>query len=300
MSETTEGAEATSAEAADAEATPDSEQTETEEDKGEEQKSGAHFSDAYEDKDVKSIAARYNTEEAMAKALKEANTQLSQRLKMPGKDASEDDIAAFHKQLGVPEDISGYDLKKPDFMDEAEFKSETMQNAMNGIIGKMHEAGASKSVVSTAVEAYWEMERTAKEITDAGDVSAAESAEAVLRKKWLNNYDSNIAFAESVVDEYPDLAKVALRDGTLMGSSPHYAEMLAEFGRLRAEGPMQAGFSNSEAGTDARSEFDRLTREMHDAHGSGDKTKAQSLEEQRRKISEQLHGTGSISGQELR
>ena len=49
--------------------------------------------DGIEDDKVRGLAGRYTTPAAMANALYEANRELSQRVKMPGDDASDEDRA---------------------------------------------------------------------------------------------------------------------------------------------------------------------------------------------------------------
>ena len=286
-----EGAEATPADAG-AEATPEG----SKEGQQVEQKQGAHFSDNY-DEDVRAIASRYTTEAEMAKALKSANAELSSRIKPPGENASEEDIAKFRKQMGVPDDISGYAIQRPEFMDEATFNSAGMKASIGGIVGKMHDAGASKAVVDATMEAYWALEAAGKEQTAKMDTDAAAAAEAHLRKEWDKNYDANMSFAEQAAEKHPDLANLELKDGTLVGSNPHFAKALAELGRISSEGGPQLGLINSEAGVDLKTRFDELTNDISVAYNSGDKMKAQRLDNERQELSKKLFGDRPISGQ---
>ena len=289
-----EGAEATP-EDTGATATPEG----SEAGQAEEQLGGAHFSDRFADDDARKQAARYTTEEEMAKALRSANTELSSRIKAPGADASDEDVAKFRKQMGVPDDVAGYDLQKPEHMDEAVFKSESMQATLDGIVGKMHAAGASKSVVDATMDAYWTREAAVAESTAKNDAEASSAAEATLRTDWDKNYDANMAFAKQTADENPDLAQLELKDGTLVGSSPHFAKILSEMGRMKSEGGPQLGLINSEAGVDMKSRFDELTSEIHAAHSGGDTSKAQRLDNERQKLSARLFGERDISGQQM-
>ena len=268
-----------------------------EEDPG--RKAGSHFSDAYEDEGVKKIAARYNTEADMAKALKDANTELSQRLKIPGKDASEEDVAKFRKQLGVPDKIEDYAVKKPDFMSDEAFNEPVIQGVITSVVEAMHKTGASKATVDATLGAYWAMEAAAAEATKKADTEAEGAAEAALRAEWGENYDANIAFANVAAESFPDLASLELKDGTLVGSNPHFAKVLATIGRQNSEGGMHAGFLNTEAGADLKSTYDALTVNISKAHAIGDKVEVERLDAERRKISEKLHGTSPIAGQSL-
>ena len=263
------------------------------------QKPGAHFSDGYADQAVKKQAARYNTEEEMAKALREANAELSSRIKVPGKDASPEDVAKFRKVMGVPDDVAGYTIKKPEFMSDEDYGAEEIQGVISHVVKAMHAQGAPQALVDHTLSAYWEMEQQRGEIIAKADKEAAEATEAALRKDWGKNYEANMAFAMQESEANPELAQLVLKDGSLLGSSPHFAKYFAEQGRMKSEGGMQAGFLSTEAGIDLKSEYDRLTGEISTAYNNNDKPLAQRLDVERSKISSKLHGNRPISGQQM-
>ena len=267
-------------------------------DGGDTRRSGDHFSDGYAD-DVKAIASRYNTEADMAKALKDANTELSQRLKVPGKDADDKTKTAFRKAMGVPADIKGYDIKKPNHMTDEQFSAPETQDMLAQVVTAMHETGASKTVVNGTLSAYWAVREAEAAAVTKNDKEASESAEAFLRKEWGKNHEANMAHANETAERFPDLAQLELRDGTLVGSSPYFALLLSEMGRMTSEGGVQAGFINSEAGVDTKARFDELTEEISMAFNSGEKAKAQRLDIERQKLSGKLFGNKPISGQQM-
>lgn len=266
---------------------------------GDGRKAGDHFSDAFADADVRKQAARYNTEEEMATALRAANVELSQRIKIPDAEADDATLAAYRKSIGVPDDIKGYDLQRPEFMEQTTYDSAEVQDGIQGIVGEMHKAGATKRVVDAAMTAYWSREEAIQAQLVKNDKEAEDAAEAALRKDWDKNYDANKAFAQQVADENPDLAQLELKDGSLVGSSPHFAKVLAELGRLKQEGTAQLGLINTEAGADLKTEHARLTSEIAIAHQKGDKTTAERLDKERNIIGEKLFGTGPITGQAM-
>ena len=139
----------------------------------------------------------------------------------------------------------------------------------------------------------------AKVPVTAPTAEAAEAAEAGLRKEWGKNYEANMAHASEAAKTFPDLSQLELKDGTLVGSSPHFAKLLSTIGRQNSEGGMQAGFMASEAGVDLKSEHARLTEEINTAHNLGDSAKAQRLDDDRQKISSKLYGNRPIAGQQM-
>ena len=122
------------------------------------------------------------------------------------------------------------------------------------------------------------------------DKEASEAAESFLRKEWGKNHEANMAHANETAERFPDLAQLELRDGTLVGSSPYFALLLSEMGRMTSE---------SEAGVDTKARFDELTEEISTAFNSGDKSKAQRLDIERQKLSGKLFGNKPISGQQM-
>ena len=299
MAEGTEGAEATPAGDAGAEATP----TGTEgasapaEAGGEsaEPRQGSHFSDGYGDEDVRKQAQRYNSEEDRAKALRSANSELSTRLKIPGEDADEATVSAYRKQIGIPDTIDGYKVARPEHVPEPMWESEQVQTPLTAMVTRMHDAGASKKVVDSVLEGYWQMALDGDTQMAGRDKENMAQAESALRKKWDTNYEANIGHAKEAARLHPDLAQLELKDGSLVGYSPYFAEMMSTYGRQNSEGGVQAGFVNSEAGVDMKSRYDELGGQINDAYNAGDKMKADRLDAERRKLSVRLHGDRPIN-----
>ena len=98
----------------------------------------------------------------MANAFYEANRELSQRVKMPGEDASEEDRAKFNKQMGVPDSVDDNEIAPPEGMDAKVFASEEYQVPIKSIVADIHAAGASQGVVNAMLNKYFEMEAAGK------------------------------------------------------------------------------------------------------------------------------------------
>lgn len=246
------------------------------------------------DPEVRKLADRYTTREAWDKAHVDLNKELSQRIKVPGKDASEEDHAKFRKALGVPDTIEEYAIARPEHLSEEVFKSPQVQTTLNSIVGEMHKAGASKAVVDAAMAAYWKIEAAGQAAIADNDKRSLEAAQAALRTEWKGDYDMNMGFAKEFCDTNPEVAQLELKDGTLLGSNPFFAKMAANAGRLLSEGVLQHGIKGSEAGVDMQAKYDKLSEDISVAYAKGDSVTARRLDAERSKISEQLHGVASI------
>mgnify|MGYP001334537999 CR=1 FL=1 len=252
--------------------------------------------DGIEDDKVRGLAGRYTTPAAMANALYEANRELSQRVKMPGDDASDEDRAKFNKQLGVPETLDDYDLSQPEGFDSELYDTEEYQTPIKAIVADMHAKGASQAVVSAMLAKYLEIEAAGKAEIARRDQDYMNKAEADLRKEWGSSYDENVAFANDYLTASPDLVQLELRDGTLLGSHPAFVRQMAEVGRLTNEGQLRFGIAGSDAAADMQSQYDQLSRDIHTAYQRGDRSQAASLSVQRSALAEKLHGNESVVG----
>ncbi len=291
--ETTEGAEDIPADDAGSEATPEegSETTPITEDAD---AAGETWREAIDDDATRKLADRYTSPAALAKALREANQELSGRIRIPGDDADEASVASFRKAVGVPEEASGYDIKKPGHLTEEVYASEQVQDRLGAFADAMHASNAPKAVVDAALDWYWSTEAAAGDAVTKNDAAAAEETEAALRREWDRDYDTNMAFANQTHDDYPELSHIQLSDGSLLGSNPHYARLAADIGRLKSEGTLQMGLAGTEAGVDVQSEYDSLSEQIHDAMARGENAKAKRLDAQRAPLSKQLFGDKKI------
>lgn len=252
------------------------------------------WTEGIEDEKVLGLANRYTTPAKMASALYEANRELSQRVKMPGEDATDEDRAKFAKAMGVPESVDDYAIAAPEGVDAETF--EAYQEPIKNIVAEMHQAGANQQVVNAMLQKYFEFETAAQAEVGRADKQYLEQAEADLRKEWGAGYEENMAFANDFLTSTPELAQMELKDGMLLGSHPAFVKRMAEMGRLTNEGQLRFGVSGQAGAADIQAEYDQLSRDIHTAYNSGDRSKAAALDAQRNALSEKLHGTNSVVG----
>jgi len=94
----------------------------------------------------------------------------------------------------------------------------------------------------------------------------------------------------------PDIVKLALRDGSLLGSHPAFVRQLAEVGRIANEGQLKFGITSTEMATDMQAQNDQLTRDIRSASQSDDRDRTANLSAQRSAIAKRLHGTHAVVG----
>lgn len=258
----------------------------------------SNWRDTIDDKATRKLADRYTSPAEVAKALREANVELSNRVKMPGEDAGDDEMTKFRTAMGVPNAPGGYEIGRPEHMSEEVFNSDEVQTPVANFAETMHKAGAPKTVVDAAMDWYWTTVVAEKAALDKRDQAAVDSASAQLRKEWGPDYDANLTVSNKFVTEYSgdELLHLELKDGTLLGSDPSFLRFMATAGRKIDEGLAQLGLHGTEAGVDLEKQYADLTTALHAATDRGDMDKAKRIDAERATISEQLFGDRPVPG----
>lgn len=148
-------------------------------------------------KDYRATLANYKSFDALTKALIDSKTAAMAKagLKVPGADAKPEEIAAFRKELGVPDTEDGYGFKAPD---KAELKQYYNEDGVKLFAKQAKELGLTpaqaQSLVNSHVEAAYKADQIAEE---AGKKFFADQDKA-LRDLWANKYDENMLDAKRV------------------------------------------------------------------------------------------------------
>lgn len=260
-------------------------------------KDGAEWRKTITDPKLAKEANRYASPADMVKALAETKSALGGRIKVPGKDAKPEELAAFRKALApimgeVPEKPEGYKFVRPEHIPEAAYNDPAVQGRIKTVAADLHAAGFSQGQVDTMMGVYWKLEREAQEAIQRDDEKAVADAEAQLRKEWGGDYEGNIKIGVALLERLgmSELADVELKSGRTLGQQPQFMKMLAELGRRTEEGSMQYGLDGTAQGAELQKQIDSLTEKMHAAHNAGRSDEARRYESERRALMSQLHG----------
>jgi hypothetical protein len=155
----------------------------------------------------------------------------------PGKDASEEDVAAYKKALGVPESSDKYEVNFDESTDEEEaqyWKDVFFEN-------NIPPASANK-----IVESFNEIVDKAMEQKNAEDKKYAEDSEAALREEWQGEeYDTNVEYYKRAARElfgenYEEARQLKDSSGRHVMDNPLFIKPLAQIGREMGEGRIGA------------------------------------------------------------
>lgn len=121
-------------------------------------------------------------------------------VKVPGKDAKPEDIAAFHKALGVPEKPEEYfaDLK----LENGAVVGDADKPILNDLAGVLQKAGAQPTVAKAIVNWYYGRQEEQAATLDESDDTFQRESVAELKEEWGPAYNRErgkavIAFLEA-------------------------------------------------------------------------------------------------------
>lgn len=158
-------------------------------------------------------------------------------IKVPGKDAKPEDIAAYHKALGVPEKAEDYlkDLK----LDNGAVIGDADKPLLQSVTAELHKAGATPAVVNTMVNWYYkQQEQAAANLDEADDAFRRESEQALKEelgasfKRKVNAIASLFASAPGGADVknenslFARLVGGRTADGRIIGNDPDVMRFL--------------------------------------------------------------------------
>ncbi|NIA72278.1 hypothetical protein HBA54_27165 [Pelagibius litoralis] len=251
--------------------------------------------------DLKPVAEKFTSPADVVKSYSELQKRLGNSVLLPGKDAKPEEIAAFHKKLGVPESPEGYKVELPKELPEELKPNEAAQESTKDFLKAMHGAGATPGVVQTALSWYYGSLQAGSEQKAANEKKATEEANAALEQEWGEDAKANDAFGVRAVkefggDDFAEFLETKEIDGIKVGDHPAFRRAFANIGRKMGEGrPLVEG--DSEAAGTVQERID----ELHALQDKDPKKYAsQAVQNELRDLYGKLYGSQPIVGQEGR
>lgn len=212
---------------------------------------------AGEDAEAIKQLERFNDPQSLLKSYNEAQKTIreSGRVKIPGKDATPEEISAWNKARGVPDKPADYKITaKP-----AEGYEVTADDkaALALLTEKLHQNGADPAVVNAAHEVYYAMaEEASNRFLERSAEIHVETQEA-LKKQWIGHrYQENMNWANAAVSQFglEKIMEIPVMGGGYLGDNQDFIKAMASIGRLNAEDPyfLKAAGSPGSIDPDAR------------------------------------------------
>lgn len=241
-----------------------------------------------QDEKVREFASRFTSFEDSAKSGLELRQKLSGSITLPGENASEEDVAKYHKAIGVPETTDAYEISVPEGTEADE--------AFHGAIKEAaHKAGVSQKQLAALNEAYNGYAMGAIAAQETAMTGSIEAKSAALKKEWGDDYDTNVAVSQRALRTFADPEFISwMEEGTIdgvpPGDHPFMAKMLANVGRRLGEDTLADGRVGEEEAADLEAEHERITGQIVAASDRGDRMEAQRLQKMRDGVNSKLAG----------
>lgn len=165
-------------------------------------------------------------------------------IKVPGKDATEEEIHAYWNALGRPEKSEDYKFEETQFP-EGLPKSEELEKSYTqlahalGLTNPQAE-GLYKFYNDIMINAFNEQKKAKEGAQEAVEKAATEADEA-LRKEWGKDYDANKELMKRAMMQFGGEGFGALMDSSELGNNPTIIKAFVNIGKKMGEGEFIEG-----------------------------------------------------------
>jgi|TARA_Y100000296_G_C5176268_1_gene260252 hypothetical protein len=199
---------------------------------GEVEQAEASWRDSLPDelKGVKTLE-KFKDTDALAKGYVHLEKYFDGTIKIPGENATQEEVDKYYSKLGRPDTIEGYEYEKAE-MPEGQAYDETFEKAF---LTKAHAEGLNNKQVSSLYE-WWNGQ--SKDIHVQNTVAKENSiqkAEIELRADWGRQYDEKISGVGRLVDQYASGEDRQYLIDSGIGNDPHLARMLDRIAKDHGE-----------------------------------------------------------------
>ena len=274
------------------EETPAVEEESTTEETEESKDESTNWRELIQDEKLRKHAERFTTPDALVQANVDFRQKVSKAVVLPGKNASEEEVSAFRKAIGVPDSEEGYEF--PQAVDGQELPEETI--AAQKEWGKLfQDNNISKTAAKNILTAYEQFKVSETEARLKADEEFAEETREYLKSQWKDEYDKNLVIAskagEQVFGEmYEDVKKLETKNGKFVMDHPAIAMAFAKLGREMGEGVLGEALSDDQKDS-LKDQVDTARAKRNEAHAKGNNKEARKWDQRERELLEKLYPT---------
>lgn len=182
-------------------------------------------------KAANNILERLGSPADVIKKLLNQERQLSAprpKLVKPGKDAKPEEIAAYRKEMGIPETPDAYDIKLPDGVVLGDADKEVFKE----FAPALHEAGLNNDQVSAVMARYLNIVEQDSNKLYEDDRKFRDASDKALRTEWGPDYERNLNAINIIMQDAPaglaeGLLNGRLADGRKIGDTPEFVKFLS-------------------------------------------------------------------------
>src|SRR3990172_5844507 len=247
--------------------------------------------------DLRKTAERFASKADAVRAIESFRKRESQ-VRVPGKDATDDEKAAYRKAVGIPDKAELYEfpeIKGQEVTDEIKASRQVWSK-------RFYELGIPKDTAKNLSKMVNEDALKYQTSQIEADKTFAISQEEALKSEWKDDFDKNKTFANRAFMQMAtraglnmeDLSKIETKAGRFL---MHRAEMLRIFsviGREMSEGTLGPALSDDERDT-VNDQVKDVRKQIAEAQESGNSKRADQLYAKEQKMLAKM-GNKSIVG----
>lgn len=201
----------------------------------------AKWADSLPDANKKDYAKRFKGLDDVLDSQIELRKELSSRVKVPGKDAKPEDIAAFRKAIGASDKAEDYKAALPENYE--------LGDVQTALLSQMQKAAAETGVPAASfsefTKTYFEMEQAVQAKCAEEVATFQRDSTAALKKEFGQDFDKYVRSAENFIDtklqvpEFIELLndKIQWNGVTIeLRSHPAIVKTMAQIGLRAGEG----------------------------------------------------------------
>lgn len=212
---------------------------------------------AIADPGLRRVAEKFTSPAEVVKSYAALQSRLGRSVVKPGPDAGPEELAAYRRQLGVPESAEGYEVTLPDGLPAPLRDDPGGQALQQDFLKAMHAAGASNDVVQQALDWYYGNVTQSLAQQEKAAAERRAEAEASLRHEWGGDHERNLTFARRAVQSFGDAAFTDFlesqeAEGVKLGDHPAFVRAFAAIGRAMGEDLPLSGAGESGGSLQAR------------------------------------------------
>jgi len=249
--------------------------------------------------DLKKTADRFTSKDDAIRSIVAFQKRESQ-VRVPGKDATDEEMAAYQKAVGVPDKPEGYEF--PELL-EGEL-TEEVKASREVWASRFHALKVPQEAARALTDAFNEDVVAQKTAEIAADKAFAEQQESALRDEWKGeDYETNIRLAnrafEAAADRagipFADLKNLKTKDDRLLMDNALMLKMLAVFGREGSEGSLGPVLNDGERET-MQEQLVELRAQSEKASADGNSKLANKFYQKALALQEKISGSQPIVG----
>ncbi len=249
--------------------------------------------------DLRKTAERFASTADAVRAIESFRKRESQ-VRVPGKNATDDEITAYRKAIGIPEKPEGYEFgdlpKGQDLTDEIKTSRQEWSK-------RFHELGISKDTAKVLSQLVNEDQQRFLAAQLESDKVFAKSQEDMLRGEWKSDFDKNKTLANRAFSQIAeraglklnDLTKIETKDGRFLMDRAEIVKLFSIIGREMAEGSLGPIMTEGERET-VEEEIRSVRKDISEAQEKGDSKRANKLYQKEQALITKQKGNKPIVG----